>query len=543
MTDFQQVRFLGASIRSFTSHIGWGSQASTLSVDLAEDNSNGDVFLPPAVGSSVFFNYLGWTFGGILQSWKKIRGEQGNAIYTVNVEDARDILNGVNLIISNYNGGVTAVPNLYNIYGYIESNEGFGAANINQNGISWTKIRDTFNQLQLDTPIRLRSDSIRVDLSQLPEISDSHRIAGPTITLMDFIADICSAGSRDYFFTYGTNDFGQNTIYLITIDRSQAANLGLVTGFLNSLEEFNESELGVEFRNEATSKFLIGGPIEKLHATPSQEDDDITNDNFPDGSNRTIWPYFGLKEDLSGIRILEPKTIYRSDFSLSNESSIAGGINGGHLDDTTNGLIFDRFINDNPRNFTDEEMLRVAKLAGLHTIEFYNPAVERGLNFQHPFDDWYNRATKLYKADLNELRAALGGQDAWETFLQMNNREFDGINNPTDNKWYYFENTHYGKNDAINIIGLHNNVFFDNIRNAAQNPNINFNRWLTDNVDPLKFSKTREKRIVNNQPIEIAEEIISEIYETIRAFAEEYFGKKYLVSVPSVAAKFDPETG
>jgi len=541
MTTFQQVTFLGASIRSFTSHIGWGNQTSTLSVELAEDPRNFDLFSPPAVGTSVYFDYLGWTFGGILQSWRKTRGEQGNALYSVNVEDPRDFLSGVNLIISNYTGAVNVVPNLYNIYGHIEDEEGFGAANLNENGMSWTKIRDSFNTLQASSPMRLRSDSIYIDLSQLPAIPDSHRVSGPIISLMDFIADICSAGSRDFFFTYSVNN-GQNTLYLITIDRSRPATRGAVTTFLSSLNGFNESELGVEFRNEATSKFLIGGAVEKLHATPSQESPAITNANFPEGSNRTIWPYFGLKEDLTGIRVLEPKKVYPFEGQrLSSSLSIEGGILGGHLEETTNGLIFDTFITDVRKELSDEQMEQVAKLAGLHTVEFYNPAVEKGLNFKHPFDNWYNRASKLYKTDLNELRAALGGQDAWETYLQMNAAEYDGIYNPVDDTWYYYSNTHYGKNIAINIIGLHNGVFLDNIINAANNPNIDFGTWLEDTVDPLLFTKTRQQELENGQEIQTAEEVIAEIYETVRAFAQEYFGRKYLVSVPSVGAKFDPE--
>ena len=64
-----QETFLGASIRGFNATMGWNNQASTCTVDLVEDPTNGDSFAPPAVGTAVNFDYQGWHFGGLGQEW------------------------------------------------------------------------------------------------------------------------------------------------------------------------------------------------------------------------------------------------------------------------------------------------------------------------------------------------------------------------------------------------------------------------------------------------------------------------------------------
>ena len=70
-----QQTFLGASIRSFNASAGWNGSASTLSVDLVNDEINvsdgtpvgvgddpyhggaGDMFAPPPIGSPVYFKF------------------------------------------------------------------------------------------------------------------------------------------------------------------------------------------------------------------------------------------------------------------------------------------------------------------------------------------------------------------------------------------------------------------------------------------------------------------------------------------------------
>lgn len=100
---FIQQTFLGASIRSFNIVAGFGDTASTLSVQLVEDeyntsdgtglglgddvyhNGNRDNFIPPAVGSPVFFKF-GKTFATVEQAWRKLFDD----IYNTNTLDNND---------------------------------------------------------------------------------------------------------------------------------------------------------------------------------------------------------------------------------------------------------------------------------------------------------------------------------------------------------------------------------------------------------------------------------------------------------------------
>lgn len=85
---FVQQTFLGASIRSFNVGAGFGDTSSTLSIQLVEDEYNksdefpkgqgddpyhngvADKFIPPPVGSPVFFKF-GKNFATIEQAWRK----------------------------------------------------------------------------------------------------------------------------------------------------------------------------------------------------------------------------------------------------------------------------------------------------------------------------------------------------------------------------------------------------------------------------------------------------------------------------------------
>lgn len=169
-----QQTFLGASIRNFSMNGGFGDSSSTLSVDLVVDeynksdntaqgygddvyhSGNGDGFVPPMVGSPVFFKFgptrakveqayrrtfdilynvdsmssqgspfIGSghvVFGGILQSYVQNRGPAGNPLYSVQVTDPREILSNVTLILNNYAGSSYNTKNVFNIYGFLEHN-------------------------------------------------------------------------------------------------------------------------------------------------------------------------------------------------------------------------------------------------------------------------------------------------------------------------------------------------------------------------------------------------------------------------------------
>jgi len=163
---FKQQTFLGASIRSFSCNAGFGDTTSSLTTELVNDEyfandrtglGRGndpyhggikDTFLPPVAGAPVFFKFgaegatteeawrqtfddtYGYTtntsdnhqfvFGGILQSFTQNRGPGGNPLYSVSVQDPREILSNATIILKNYAGTTYNNKNLFNVFGFLE---------------------------------------------------------------------------------------------------------------------------------------------------------------------------------------------------------------------------------------------------------------------------------------------------------------------------------------------------------------------------------------------------------------------------------------
>jgi len=64
--------------------------------------------------------YYHFVFGGILQSYEQNRGGGGNPLYSVSVNDPREILSNASFILKNYNGTTYDNKNLFNLYGFLE---------------------------------------------------------------------------------------------------------------------------------------------------------------------------------------------------------------------------------------------------------------------------------------------------------------------------------------------------------------------------------------------------------------------------------------
>lgn len=187
---YEQQTFLGASISSFTVNAGFGDTSSTLGVQLVEDEYNKsdelglgrgqdvyhngvkDQFMPPPVGSPVFFSFgakrasvqdsylkpyddlygqaasvgnIGrdhFTFGGILQTFTQNKSPAGTPMYSVQVVDPREILSNVQLILNNYAGSTYGGQNILNIFGFLEFNSALYESNFSgRNAYPLNKLR------------------------------------------------------------------------------------------------------------------------------------------------------------------------------------------------------------------------------------------------------------------------------------------------------------------------------------------------------------------------------------------------------------------
>ena len=296
---FTQQTFLGASIQSFNSSIRRGDGGSELNITLVVDTVNGDT-VPTfttgvtKIGQPVYFVYGDFSFGGILRSYKKLQDSSANALYSCIITDPREILAGVQIIVSEYAGQVS-VPNLYNVYGYYE-NQGFGRSGVNDSGMPLYNVYSGLSILTGQTPIKFRGDIAAgttfvfgLDITELPIFSANYRISGPNITVLDFIQQVCSDAGYDFYF-----DLVSDIIKLKVIPRTgQTLSFTAIADFVASINGAMSIDSGRELRNETTSKFVVGGPrIDVYFQEYNNGIDSLAN----------IWPFWGF--DSTGKAIL-----------------------------------------------------------------------------------------------------------------------------------------------------------------------------------------------------------------------------------------------
>jgi len=345
---FIQTRFLGASIARFSTQVDWNGSGGGLQVELVEDLCAGDAFTPPQIGSPVFFQYGGLVQGGILQNWKQNESANGPKSYTVNVVSPRDLVVGCDCVLSSYSGPTYSVPNLANVYGWLEENlgpacsesgytggvlpgfssnltyppaAGFGGAQQNDTGIPWYLVKTALNAILNGSggvhgnPITFRGHRYLFDLSELPSLNAQVHISGENMNLDDLIAHVCGLGGVDYFYeliTVGTVCGAitlQNIIKVRTtrgssiISDESARNvdnacnsqidarlsLGTIGSTIASSTCVNRYGRGLELRHDVTNAFLTGDFRKEVYQIEYEGDCDGTSD--------TIWPYWGKNPD------------------------------------------------------------------------------------------------------------------------------------------------------------------------------------------------------------------------------------------------------
>lgn len=474
----QQQRFLGSSIRSFNISLGWGGQESSLNVSLADDVRYGDAFLPPSVGSPVLFNYMGWTYAGLLQKWSQQGSTDGYPVYEATIVDPRVLLDGVQVILSDYTGTVP-FPNLLNVYGYLENIE-FGASRLNEAGIPWNLVRSSLDILAQGA-IQFRGFKYTLDLSNLPTIPD-YRLGGPVMSIIDIINDVCEATSSDYFIKL-EDDLITIRVYLVS--RASQPLLGKITQFVSMTPEAKLKEVGFEMVNEDNSKFVFGDKVQELFYVSNQinwidQGDKISS--YAEEEN-TIWPYWG--HDFDGNLILGRGWGNRHTFTLDSRAILLPNVG-----------------NSYPTNLGE---IRAA---------LSDQSVWESYLWGHCFNEYYIE------------------EDGPETayYYKINNRgQFVPGNIPYKHNNY--TNPLFGRAFRLGLVGAISNDIISKFLNSE-----NAEEFLNTHSDAL-LNVLRQGQNINEE-----KDPIEKLYDFLNDYASEYYGRKFMVLMPQVQWYRDPET-
>lgn len=161
----EQTLFLGCTVLNFNVNLGWNEQASSISVNLIEDECSvpdgkppkmyydrpgkeeewtgpdpGFEAYTPAIGAPVYFRFGDFEFAGVVQSWMKKDSSSGMGLYTVNISDPRFILQNTQIILNGDRGSVRGSFNVINPFGWLEG-VSFGCSDVNDLGVPWSHIK------------------------------------------------------------------------------------------------------------------------------------------------------------------------------------------------------------------------------------------------------------------------------------------------------------------------------------------------------------------------------------------------------------------
>lgn len=122
-----------------------------------------------------------------------------------------------------------------------------------------------------------------------------------------------------------------------------------------------------------------------------------------------------------------------------------------------------------------------------------------------------------YKSDVTEMRCALVSQDAWSSLLAMAN-DLD-------------KEQHYQKHRIISqVADIKKNIVSELKTNPAKTLKMLAKDYIGLTLDDFYDADDQQK------------ELVSRIYNFVRVYATEYYGRKFMIQVPDVVGKIDPDT-
>lgn len=530
------LKFMGCTVRAFQNTANYNmSGPSQLNVSLLEDPTDGDLFVPGELFHPVYFEAGSYSFNGLLQKYAKREAQEGYPTYEVVIQDPRDLLDGTKVIVNGYAGATNSVENLVNAYGYWEA-QSFGASRSDETGMPWVLVKNALANLlnnpvgsSFGGPINFHGYRYGIDFNLLPVISADYRVGqSSSVSLLELISQVCDDHGCDFL-----TDLVGTTIRIRPVSRRSQPSLNT----LQALTEANRgttlvrSETGIEGRNEVTSTFLTGGEVRVLHQTTSSS---------------SFWGLDAAGNPILGVATrLDLTDRYR--YCFLEPGLTAGGVIA-QLESfltTDSEYGWPAFFTDNDGNFSsfelvvgadvysDPEIIRVTSDIGNNRMAGGNFGVTRGLyettsrnyNTSHVaylhYSSIFCEAMNLNASPVADIIGSL--IYPCTTFELRLLKSEQGVNG-----WAAYLQ-HY-RPEVASILGLLPPLFNKGgqrrpLPQDLVNDSPALARGMADlGVNADAWSKTLR------------------FYEFLKAYADEYMGKKFAVGLPLISYKQNAET-
>lgn len=301
-------------IENFTSSISFGAQGGNLQMTLVEDPRWDLRWVPPAVGTALYFKYGEFYFGGVFQRYTYEESTSGRRYNVILESPGGKILNGTHVILSDFDGGTwthdgtlinfgfgggppvmygdnfdnsAGIRNVLNPLAYWENtSEGgnFGAAETNSAGFPARKLLDTLEILsrgesEFGDRIFFGESEYELDLSELKVVPENFRISNQVTTVTSIIEECCEILQYNYVLeVVGEGERlppakPAETVFFIekpiikvkVIDRSAQPDIGAVQALITEREgdDLVSYSHGQELSDEPVQQMVVGAPASR----------------------------------------------------------------------------------------------------------------------------------------------------------------------------------------------------------------------------------------------------------------------------------------
>ena len=141
------ITMFGAYVKNLSVSLGWGGQGGSMQLTLVEDETNGVVIEKdengypfygsensPQTGTACYFKYGDFYFGGIFQRWNYKEDASSGRTYDIVLESPSKYMDGVQLILENFNGAHDVYANQGNQNEFSTNLSGHATYGGGQNG-------------------------------------------------------------------------------------------------------------------------------------------------------------------------------------------------------------------------------------------------------------------------------------------------------------------------------------------------------------------------------------------------------------------------